>query len=160
MLRNPNGSADAGILAQRCARRFLAVVPRLMASVRGVFADPRLAGLTPARFRILAHLSAERDTSLSALARAMDLGLPTLSAMVEDLRRDGAVARAVDARDRRRSALRLTRRGHALFARAERIAAERLAVRFADLAGPDLRTVAAGLDRLHAACAARPGSQP
>jgi DNA-binding MarR family transcriptional regulator len=150
MLRPTNGFANEGsaALARRCARHFLAVAPRLLGSLRGGIAAKAVSGLSLPRFRLLAYLTHHPDSSLSEVAEDLGTGLPTLSVSLDRLEQAGFINRRSDACDRRRTVLRLTRRGSAVFVRTEAALARHLAMRLRLLPDDDLRIVADGLDRL------------
>ena len=63
--------------------------------------------LGPRHGRVLAAVAIERDLSVSELAERLGLGVPTTSLMVGELSRVGLLERSEDARDRRRTLVRL-----------------------------------------------------
>lgn len=72
------------------------------------------AGLTVSRIGLLLALPAQGGLSMSALARALDLGAPALSGLVDRTAKSGLVRRLPDPADGRGSLVALTEQGAAL----------------------------------------------
>ena len=103
-------------IAEEAARAVVRVLPNL---VRNVVAEmhtaPHAAGMTLPQFRILCRLS-ERDYRAAELARALEVGRPSLTVTADALVRRGLIERLRDLpSDRRGVLLRLTPAGRALY---------------------------------------------
>ncbi|HZV75932.1 MAG TPA: MarR family transcriptional regulator [Conexibacter sp.] len=70
-------------------------------------ADPGHGGLGPRHVPLLLMVALERDRSVSELAARLGLSVSTVSLMVGELSRAGLLERTEDARDRRRTLVRL-----------------------------------------------------
>jgi len=81
---------------------------------RGVTAPGRGPTISPHQATILSHLDRREGVTLTELAQAMEVALPTMSLTVTRLETEGLVRRERDAADRRRTALRLTAAGERL----------------------------------------------
>ncbi|MGH7568848.1 MAG: MarR family winged helix-turn-helix transcriptional regulator [Gemmatimonadales bacterium] len=119
--------------------------------------DPA-SGLTAPRASALSVVVFGGPLTMSDLAAAEQVRLPTISRLVQDLERDGLIAREVDPADRRVQRVRATALGRRLLkaGRARRVA--KLAVELARLPAADQRLIArsaALLERL-----ARPEGAP
>ena len=77
----------------------------------------RAAGVTAVQLPLLAAISYGANTSIAALAAALDLERSTISRDLETLVRRGYVKREATG-DKRATALRLTPKGHAVLAKA------------------------------------------
>jgi DNA-binding MarR family transcriptional regulator len=80
--------------------------------------------LRPRHCGLLAAIAALPSTSQEELSRAVGLVPSAIVGMVDDLERLGAVRRVVDADNRRRYSIELTRRGQTLLARSAQLARE------------------------------------
>ncbi len=87
---------------------------RLNAALRE---EMRSAGVTIHRWRVLAVLAARDGRSLSELASVTVMEQSVASRVVDQMRRDGLVARAPGETDRRVGRIHLTARGRRLFGR-------------------------------------------
>jgi DNA-binding MarR family transcriptional regulator len=96
-----------------CAREVLDVVPLVMRAIRAELRRHRSADLTLAQFRALAFVNRQGRASLSEVAEALGLSLPSMSKMVDGLVGRGFMTRIEDPADRRRVVLALTEAGNA-----------------------------------------------
>jgi DNA-binding MarR family transcriptional regulator len=110
-------------------------------------------GLSVAEWRVIAHLARAVTASANEVAARAAMDKVQVSRAVARLRAKELVERATDAADRRRSALRLTRRGQATHDAIVPLARGLEAQMLAGLASTDV----AQLDRLLAALIARAG---
>ncbi|MCW5873290.1 MAG: MarR family transcriptional regulator [Anaerolineales bacterium] len=96
------------------ARKFWELVPRVISAV---FAEARRGehNLAPSHFRILRILSQGGSTP-SALAKAMDVSLPSMSASLQTLVERGWVLRQRSTQDRRSIELQVSERGRQVLA--------------------------------------------
>jgi len=104
-------------------------------------------GISPAEWRILAHLSQTEKVSVRDIHERVDMDKSKVSRAATRLEQAGLVEKLVNPGDRRLVSLSLTTAGHDLVARIIPVALafqERLRLRLGEMA-PDL---AAGLDRL------------
>jgi DNA-binding MarR family transcriptional regulator len=69
------------------------------------------SGISPRESTILAHLDRETPMTMTALARHLGIGAPSLSAAIKRLVRLGYVVQQADDRDARRRPLRLSAAG-------------------------------------------------
>ena len=101
------------------------------ALAQGFAEELRRRGTSPPVWRALAALAADPDQTVSGLAEACLLQQPTMTKLLDRMVRDGLVARAPDARDRRVQRIALTPEGEAraadLMAAAEHYEAQVLA---------------------------------
>jgi DNA-binding MarR family transcriptional regulator len=109
------------------------------------------SGVTAPHLSALSVLVFAGECTLGELAAAEGVRPPSMTRIVQNLERDGLVAREEDPADRRISRVRATPRGEALLqeGRARRVAA--LAERVAELPAPDralLNAAAAVLNRM------------
>jgi DNA-binding MarR family transcriptional regulator len=115
--------------AERLLPDLLARASHVLA--QGFAAELRKRGTSLPVWRVLAALLARPGRTVSALAEACLLQQPTMTKLLDRMVRDGLVARAPDARDRRVIRIALTREGEAraaeLVAAAERYEAQVLA---------------------------------
>lgn len=92
-----------------------------------------VTGLTPARLSLLSVLVFGGPATISELAEAEQVSLPTLSRLVAALEDRGLVQRAGDPDDRRLVRAVATREGARVLLRARRARVERLAARLGEL---------------------------
>ncbi len=97
---------------------------------------------------------------LGTVARHLALPSSSASVLVKDLARRGFVARTRDARDERRLALVLTRRGAARVAADSVLEPARLTAALQSLGASERRALVAALERLGDAGAALPPAPP
>jgi len=81
---------------------------------REVSVSGRGPTISPHQATILSHLDRREGVTISELAQAMEVALPTMSLTVTRLEAEGLVRRERDAADRRRTVLRLTPTGERL----------------------------------------------
>lgn len=114
--------------------------------------------LSVTELRALDYVSANPDTSLSAVADYVGLALPSASVLIAGLARRALVARVVASRDRRRLQLRVTAAGNATLRKVLAAARAAVAAQLADLGPRERALVARALGRISAALApvARP----
>jgi DNA-binding MarR family transcriptional regulator len=99
------------------------------------------AGVSPARLSALSVLVFGGPRTMTELAAAEQVRLPTMSALVRSLEDDGLVRRQPDPADRRAVRLRATPKGERLLRRAQRRRIEILIDLLAPLSLRELRTV-------------------
>ena len=113
------------------------------------------ANLSLTQLRALDYLSANPDTSLSAVADYVGLALPSTSVLIDGLAGRGLVARLAAPGDRRRLRLRVTAAGRAALRKVLDAARATVAERFADLTPRDRALIAPAMARISAAVAPR-----
>ena len=125
---SPLDASDHGP-AERLLADLLAHAAQVL--VQGFAEQLRRHGVSLPVWRVLAALSARPGETVTGLAEACLLQQPTMTKLLDRMARDGLVARAPDARDRRVVRVALTPEGEAkaaeLVAAAERYEAEVLA---------------------------------
>jgi DNA-binding MarR family transcriptional regulator len=123
--------------------------------VRAEVLRRRSVKLSLTQLRALDYLSANPDTSLSAVADYVGLALPSVSVLIDGLAKRALVARLAPSGDRRRLRLRVTATGKAALRKALDAARSAVADRLADLAPRDRALVARAMARISAAAAPR-----
>ncbi|HVB30348.1 MAG TPA: MarR family transcriptional regulator [Gemmatimonadaceae bacterium] len=122
-----NSTADA----DRCAAAVLDVGLAVSRLVRAQVRRHRPVELTLPQVRALAFVNADPDCAPSQLAEYLMLSRPAVTRLLDGLVQRKLVTRRLDARDRRRLKLAVTRAGRshldAYFTRARAVVAERLA---------------------------------
>ena len=100
-------------MASATPKQVSQAVAELMPSiVRGVQLDFFLKrGVTQTQFLVIAAIHADRSCTMSALARALHVRMPTATGVIDRLVRDGYVRRGPDPSDRRQVIVQLTRKG-------------------------------------------------
>ncbi|HXV73989.1 MAG TPA: MarR family transcriptional regulator, partial [Sphingomonadales bacterium] len=86
--------------------------------LRAVRLKDQASGLTPARLSALSVLYFAGPLTLSKLAEAEQVRLPSVSRLVKDMEREGLVSRETAEKDARASLIAVTPKGKALFERA------------------------------------------
>jgi DNA-binding MarR family transcriptional regulator len=119
------------------ARDLLEVVPQIMHIIRAEMRGHRSPDLSVPQFRVLAYLSRNPGSSLSAVAEHIGLSLPAMSIMVDGLVERRLVSRQSSVADRRRVILRLTARGRAALETSRAATQARLAERLGRLSPDD-----------------------
>src|SRR5712691_3986420 len=111
-----NASARTTVIPEEAAKAVIRVLPNLVRTVVAEMHDaPHAAGMTLPQFRILRRLS-ERDYRAAELARALEVGRPSLTVTADALVRRGLIERLRHLPgDRRGVLLRLTPAGRALY---------------------------------------------
>jgi len=100
--------------ADDCAHALIEIVPEVMQEIRRHVRSRRGPDLSVMQVRILAFLSGNAGTPLSAVAEYVGLTLPSTSTQVSNLVDRELVHRAPAPTDRRYVALQLTDKGEAL----------------------------------------------
>jgi DNA-binding MarR family transcriptional regulator len=95
------------------AASYRAVIERLMADI----ARAGIAGMRPAYGYVIRAVAAEEPT-VNRLAELLDITKQAASKLAEQMVRAGFVTRVVDARDRRQTRLRLSKKGQRVRAQA------------------------------------------
>jgi DNA-binding MarR family transcriptional regulator len=108
-------------------------------------------GVSPARLSALSVLVFGGPRTMSELAAAEQVRLPTMSALVGKLEAEGLVRRDADPKDRRAVRLRATAKGERLLQRGRRRRIENLVELLEPLSRDELRTVAAAVEILERA---------
>jgi DNA-binding MarR family transcriptional regulator len=98
-------------------------------------------GISPARLSALSVLVFGGPRTMSELAAAEQVRLPTMSALVRSLEADGLVRRAADPSDARAVRLRPTAKGKRLLLRGRQRRIENVAELLEPLSARELRTV-------------------
>jgi DNA-binding MarR family transcriptional regulator len=114
--------------------------------LRNVRASDVESGLSPARLSALSVLVFGGPRTISELAGAEQVRLPTMSGIVRGLEEDDLVRRASDPDDRRASRIHATARGRYILLRARGRRVDNLAERLRTLDREELRTLAAAAE--------------
>ena len=134
----------------------------VIASVMQEVALPSWLGLdiSMAQLKGLLALAPNRTSTISQLAELLRIGRSATSLLVDRMVQDGLVERAEDTEDRRRTVIRLSRRGEALITRLRQGRAERnpLPTWLANLSDQDLLALVQGLRALAAEAQAATGA--
>ena len=123
--------------------------------LRRVRATDVETGLSPARLSVLSVLVFGGERTLSELAAAEQVRLPTMSALVRGLEDSGLVRRAAVPGDRRAVRIRASAKGERLLQRGRRRRIENLVELLEPLGVEDVRTVADAAEILERALSGR-----
>lgn len=137
---------------ERAADRIHSAAIHLLRRVRSSDVE---TGLSPARLSILSVLVFGGPRSVTELAAAEQVRLPTMSALVRGLEEDGLVRRAADPDDRRAVRIRATAKGQRILQRGRERRIENLVDLLRDLPPADVRTVADAAEILERALSGR-----
>jgi DNA-binding MarR family transcriptional regulator len=107
--------------------------------------------LSPAAYRLLAHLTTGGDSAATELAEKLRVSRPVITATVDWLMERELVSRSPDPADGRRVRIKPTRKGKAAIRDADRLVAARLTELLSLLETEEAHVVAAGLHHLHRA---------
>jgi DNA-binding MarR family transcriptional regulator len=122
--------------------------------LRNVRASDVETGVSPARLSALSVLYFGGARTISELAAAEQVRLPTMSAIVRGLEDEGLVRRAPDERDRRVVRMHVTPRGRNLLLRARGRRVDNLEERLRSLEAEELQTLARAAELIEQALAA------
>ena len=114
-------------------RQVIEVVPLVMRGIRAQMRRHRAPGLSLPQFRVLTFLDRHAGASLSDTAEYIGVTLPSMSKMVDGLVEQKLVTRKLDAADRRRATLALTRHGCTVLSTARAHTQTHLAQQFESL---------------------------
>jgi len=131
-----------------CAREVMDVVPPTMRAIREQLRKHRSEFLSVPQFRTLLFINRRRNASLSQVADAIGLTLPSMSALVDGLVKRNFVDRRTHKDDRRRVDLTLTERGEATLTSARKETQQYLKERLSRLSEPERNSVFKGLEIL------------
>lgn len=146
--------------AQRCAKQLLAIVPRLMQTMREEMRAGRAPELTVPQFRTLVFFQNHKGAALSKAAEHLGLSLPSASKHVEHLVQRGLLTRTACASDRRRVAITLTGEGEAVLATARTSATAAFARKLGSLSATELEVLSAMLGSLEAVLGPEAQAEP
>lgn len=138
--------------ARRIADRLHSAAIHLLRNVRASDVE---TGISPARLSALSVLVFGGERTMSELAAAEQVRLPTMSALVRGLEEDGLVRRSSDPDDRRSVRLRATARGRRILQRGRERRIDNLAALLRPLRADELRTLAAAAEILERAISER-----
>ncbi len=116
--------------------------------LRRVRVEDAAAGVTPAQFSALSVLVFAGPRTVTALAAAEQVALPTISRLVATLEGAGLVERRANPGDRRSVVLHATPRGERLLVDGRRRRVARLAAELEPLGDDDLRILARAAELL------------
>jgi DNA-binding MarR family transcriptional regulator len=128
--------------------------------LRNVRASDVETGLSPARLSALSVLVFGGPRTISELAAAEQVRLPTMSGIVRGLEEDGLVGRASDPNDRRTARIHATARGRNLLLRGRARRVDNLAERLRALDRDELRTLTKAAELIERALATETGRAP
>ena len=128
--------------------------------LRNVRASDIETGLSPARLSALSVLVFGGPRTISELAAAEQVRLPTMSGIVRGLEDENLVRRASDPADRRTSRIHATARGRNLLLRGRGRRVDNLAERLKTLDRDELRTLAAAAELIERALTSERGRAP
>lgn len=125
------------------AERLHSAAIRLLRRVRAADAE---TGLSAPKLSALSVLVFGGAMSLTALARAEQVSLPTMSKLVGDLESEGLAAKRVDRADKRGLRIEVTAKGRALMEEGRRRRLELLRRRLAELSREDRKILSIAAD--------------
>jgi DNA-binding MarR family transcriptional regulator len=150
------GQGDADLM-----ERVLVLQDRLLGALQARHPGPWLSlELTMSELKALLVLGASGSASGGQLARAVGVGLSTMTGVVDRMRDQGLVTRAEDTADRRVTRVALTEHGQALVAELHQLNRERFGRLLARLDADALRTVERAFDHLLRAALDEPSGGP
>jgi DNA-binding MarR family transcriptional regulator len=114
--------------------------------LRGVRAADAETGLSAPKLSALSVLVFGGPQSLTSLARAEQVSLPTMSKLVGDLEADGLAAKKTDRDDKRGVRIEVTARGRALMAEGRRRRLELLRKKLAGFSAEERRVLSIAAD--------------
>jgi MarR family transcriptional regulator for hemolysin len=124
------------------------VVPPTMRAIREQLRRHRTEFLSVPQFRTLLFINRKKGASLSQVADAIGLTLPSMSALIDGLVKRNFVSRRTHTGDRRRMDLALTQRGEIILESARKATQQYLKDRLSSLSEEDRGTVVKGLEVL------------
>jgi DNA-binding MarR family transcriptional regulator len=96
------------------ADRLNEIMPLIMKGFFRKQASPLVGTLSPAQFLLLNYLQGQGESTMTAVARHLEVTTAAVTGLVERLVRDGYVQRLSDPRDRRIIKVRLSAKGSSL----------------------------------------------
>lgn len=144
----PSRREPANATAADCAAALFDTVPHAMDAIRAAMRNHVGADLSVPQFRCLAFIQREKQPTMGNVAAFIGVTLPTASAMIDRLVRDGSVRSFNDPADRRRTLVETTAAGAELLQRIGCDARQSLAERLAQCSPDDLARLQRGLDVL------------
>jgi DNA-binding MarR family transcriptional regulator len=140
--------ADAFVLAEFLPFRLNRLAAEVSERLSTIYADR--FGLDIPRWRVLATLAGEGETTAQGIVASTRTHKSTISRAVKELEAQRLIERAVSGRDRRAYRLRLTAEGRKLFRRLQPLVLAFERELFARLAASDARALRRGLAALEA----------
>jgi len=131
-----------------CASEVMDVVPPTMRAIREQLRKHRTEFLSVPQFRTLLFINRKKSTSLSQVADAIGLTLPSMSALVDGLVKRNFVSRRTHEDDRRLVHLTLTQRGETTLESARKETQHYLKDRLSGLSEQERNAVVKGLEIL------------
>ncbi len=128
---------------------------------RSVSQDWFQLDLTLAQVRVLFVLTRQRASTMSSIAQALGIGVPTASHLVEKLVRAGLVERSEHPKDRRQTLVHLTTAGEDLMEHLSQDRLEQVRLWLSQLNEEELNALHVGLEALsRVAQTAQPDAEP
>jgi DNA-binding MarR family transcriptional regulator len=138
--------------ARRIADRLHSAAIHLLRNVRASDVE---TGVSPARLSVLSVLVFGGERTMTELAAAEQVRLPTMSSLVRGLEEDGLVRREPDPDDRRAVRVRATARGKRILQRGRERRIDNLVALLSPLRPDELRTLARAAEILERAVSGR-----
>jgi DNA-binding MarR family transcriptional regulator len=138
---SPQTHGGHGAAPAECARAMLDGMPPVMWFIRRHLRRHRTRGVSVPQYRVLCVLDAHPQSSLSAVADNLGLGLPATSRLVTGLVGKGLVARKSRPGDRRQVSLVLTPKGRAAMNMNRQLTIDELAGEIAHLSEAQRETI-------------------
>ncbi len=135
-------------LTQEAANRLLRLAPRVVQAARHYLRAQNLGGITLPQLRALAYVLRQPQSTLSELAEHLAITMPSASALVDRLVKQGLLEAKIPPENRRRVSLMITADGEAVVTRATDLWREELARRLIPLTEEELRGAISALDNL------------
>ncbi|MGK5086439.1 TolC family protein [Bdellovibrionota bacterium FG-2] len=129
------------------AEEFLDAIPRAMSVIRSKMREVPRANLTLLQFRLLANL-AEKTLTQTELAENIGVSTPTLSRLLEGLKKQDLVTQIQDKKDRRKNHLTLTKNGLSKITMIRENACQNLNFHFSQIAPSQKQALEKGLRAL------------
>ncbi len=129
------------------AEEFLDVIPRAMSIIRTKMREVPRSNLTLLQFRVLVNL-AEKKLTQTELAENVGVSTPTLSRLLDGLKKQNLVAQIQSKKDRRNNYLELTKEGHIKIADIRKSACQTLNNHFSQIDRAQKTALESGLKAL------------
>ncbi len=138
----------ASPLTSSVADRLLRLAPQVVQAARHYLRAQNLGNVTLPQLRALAYVLRQPESTLGELAEHLIITVPSASALVDRLVKQGLLEARIPPENRRRVALAVTADGAAIVTRAYHLWQEELARRLAPLSEEELRLAGDALERL------------
>ncbi|MEH6874284.1 MAG: MarR family winged helix-turn-helix transcriptional regulator [Candidatus Competibacter sp.] len=135
-------------LTQEAANRLLQLAPHVVQSARHYLRAQNLGSVTLPQLRALAYVLRQPESTLGELAEHLAITVPSASALVDRLVKQGLLEAKIPPENRRRVSLEITADGKAIITQVTDLWREELARRLTPLTEAELRIAIEALEIL------------